>query len=178
MFSVAQLSVITAPSASAAAASAAAARRGGGSNPIRAAAPHATTRSLHHRQRRRHADRGGTPASCAVAGATSPVVDEECDPEDVGCTWEQLEQEVCEEVVSNVMATNVASVHPNDTVLVALQALVEQRLSGEEREMGGGDMFALFRRFRYLCSLLHHTREHARKPSFGGREQMGLWMRP
>ena len=129
MLSVAQLSVITAPSA----ASAAAARRGR-SNPIPA---HATTRSLHHRQRRRHADRAGTPASCSVAGATTPVVDEECDPEDVGCTWEQLEQEVCEEVVSNVMATNVASVHPDDTVLVALQALVEQRLSGEERGWGG-----------------------------------------
>jgi hypothetical protein len=52
-------------------------------------------------------------------------------------TWEQLEREVAEESVANVMRANVAVCHPDDSVLSALEVLVEQRLSGRAREGGG-----------------------------------------
>jgi len=42
---------------------------------------------------------------------------------------------VAEECVANVMATDVAVCHPGDSVLAALELLVDQRLSGREHAL-------------------------------------------
>lgn len=121
---------VQAPSAAAATS----ARRG---NRLRAAVVAPTPRlvrssSSHHRHHTAGGNRGAPASSSSPAAATAPVHEdeEECEDDDVNCTWEQLEREVAEESVANVMARNVAVCHPDDSVLGALELLVEQRLSG------------------------------------------------
>ena len=76
--------------------------------------------------------RGTTSASSSSssAAAAAEEEEEECQDGDIECTWEQLEREVSEETVANVMAKNVAVCHPEESVLTALEVLVEKRLSG------------------------------------------------
>lgn len=121
--------------------------------------------SSHHRRHTAGGNRVIPSSSSSSPAATAPAHEDEeqCEEGDVECTWDQLEREVAEESVAKIMARDVMVCHPDDSVLAALELLVEQRLSGR----GRGD------------SLFHEREKEGKGVLFGGgrERQRGILFR-